>query len=62
MDRFIDTIESIAAFFIGLVALDIFVSVLLRYFSVSRFPYSYDFGLLLLGIVIFRASRRRLSR
>ena len=30
MDRFIDTIEWIAAAFVGLVALDIFVSVLLR--------------------------------
>ena len=30
MDRFIDTIEWIAAGFVGLVALDIFLSVLLR--------------------------------
>jgi TRAP-type C4-dicarboxylate transport system permease small subunit len=53
MDRFIDTIEWIAAFFVGIVALDIFVSVLLRYlFSVS-IPDSYDFGKLLLGILIF---------
>ena len=53
MDRFIDTIEWIAAFFVGLVALDIFASVLLRYlFSVS-IPDSYDFGKLLLGILIF---------
>jgi TRAP-type C4-dicarboxylate transport system permease small subunit len=53
MDRFIDTIELIAAFFIGLVALDIFVSVLLRYFFSVQIPDSYDFGRLLLGIVIF---------
>jgi TRAP-type C4-dicarboxylate transport system permease small subunit len=53
MDRFIDTIELIAAFFIGLVALDIFVSVLLRYFFSFQIPDSYDFGRLLLGIVIF---------
>ena len=50
MDRFIDGIELIAAFFIGLVALDIFVSVLLRYFFSVQIPDSYDFGRLLLGI------------
>jgi TRAP-type C4-dicarboxylate transport system permease small subunit len=44
MDRFIDGIELIAAFFVGVVALDIFVSVM---------PDSYDFGRLLLGILIF---------
>jgi len=53
MDRFIDAIELIAAFFIGLVAVDIFVSVLLRYFFSVQIPDSYDFGRLLLGIVIF---------
>jgi TRAP-type C4-dicarboxylate transport system permease small subunit len=53
MDRFIDGIELIAAFFIGLVALDIFVSVLLRYFFSVQIPDSYDFGRLLLGIVVF---------
>ena len=53
MDRFIDTIELIAAVFVGIVAADIFISVLLRYlFSVS-IPDSYDFGRLLLGILIF---------
>lgn len=53
MDRFIDGIELAAAGFIGIVAIDIFVSVLLRYlFSVS-IPNSYDFGRLLLGILIF---------
>src|SRR6202041_2628630 len=53
MDRFIDGIELAAAAFIGIVAIDIFVSVLLRYlFSVS-IPDSYDFGRLLLGILIF---------
>ncbi len=36
MDRFIDSIELIAAFFVGLVAADTFISVLLRYlFSIS---------------------------
>ena len=53
MDRFIDGIELIAAFFAGIVALDIFVSVLLRYFFSVQIPDSYDFGRLLLGILIF---------
>src|ERR1043165_6379333 len=53
MDRFIDGIEQIAAFFAGVVALDIFVSVLLRYFFSVQIPDSYDFGRLLLGILIF---------
>ncbi len=37
MDRFIDGIVLVAAIFVGLVAADIFVSVLLRYFSPGRF-------------------------
>src|SRR5215471_2972088 len=53
MDRFIDAIELIAAFFVGIVAADIFVSVLLRYFFNVQIPDSYDFGRLLLGILIF---------
>ena len=53
MDRFIDGIELIAAFFVGLVAADTFVSVLLRYFFSVSIPDSYDFGRLLLGILIF---------
>src|ERR1700761_6548964 len=53
MDRFIDGIELVAAFFIGIVALDIFVSVMLRYFFSVQIPDSYDFGRLLLGILIF---------
>ena len=53
MDRFIDGIELLAAFFVGVVAADIFISVMLRYlFSVS-IPDSYDFGKQLLGILIF---------
>jgi TRAP-type C4-dicarboxylate transport system permease small subunit len=52
MDRVIDTIEGVAAFFVGLVALDIFLSVVLRRFGV-QIPDSYDFGRLLLGILIF---------
>jgi len=53
MDRFIDTIELLAAFFVGLVALDIFLSVLLRYFLSVQIPDSYDVGRFLLGILIF---------
>src|SRR5579871_6886698 len=53
MDRFIDGIELIAAFFVGVVALDIFASVMLRYFFSVQIPDSYDFGRLLLGILIF---------
>ena len=53
MDRFIDGIELIAAFFVGLVAANTFVSVLLRYFFNISIPDSYDFGRLLLGILIF---------
>lgn len=53
MDRFIDTIEWIAAAFVGVVATDIFISVLLRYFFAVSIPDSYDFGKLLLGILIF---------
>lgn len=53
MDRFIDSIEFLAALFVGIVAADIFVSVLLRYFFAIQIPDSYDFGRLLLGILIF---------
>src|SRR6185295_11914686 len=53
MDKFIATIEWIAAFFVGLVAADTFISVLLRYFFNIQIPDAYDFGRLLLGILIF---------
>jgi TRAP-type transport system small permease protein len=53
MDRFIDGIELIAAGFVGIVAADIFVSVMLRYFFSVQIPDAYDFGRLLLGILIF---------
>jgi TRAP-type C4-dicarboxylate transport system permease small subunit len=53
MDRFIDTIEWIAAGFVGLVALDIFVSVLLRNIFNYAIPDSFDIGRMLLGILIF---------
>jgi TRAP-type C4-dicarboxylate transport system permease small subunit len=52
MDRFIDSIEFIAAIFIGIVAVDVFITVTLRYFGID-IPDSYDFGQLLLGILIF---------
>jgi TRAP-type C4-dicarboxylate transport system permease small subunit len=52
MDRFIDGIELIAAVFIGLVAAIAFFTVMLRYFGID-IPDSYDFGMLLLGILIF---------
>jgi TRAP-type C4-dicarboxylate transport system permease small subunit len=53
MDRFIDSIEWIAALFVGIVAADVFISILLRYFFSIQIPDSYDFGQLLLGILIF---------
>ena len=53
MDRFIDTIEWIAAGFIGIVALDIFVSVMLRNTLNYAIPDSFDIGRMLLGILIF---------
>src|SRR3954453_14034634 len=53
MDRFIDASEWRAGPLVGIVALDIFVSVLLRYFFAVSIPDSYDFGKLLLGILIF---------
>ncbi len=59
MDRFIDGIELAAAGFIGIVAVDIFVAVLLRYLFSASIPDSYDFGRLLLGVLIFWGRRRR---
>ena len=53
MDRIIDTIEWIAAMFVGLVAADIFLSVFLRRFFSVQIPDSYDVGRMLLGILIF---------
>ena len=53
MDRFIDGIELLAAAFVGIVAADIFISVLLRKFFSVSIPDSYDFGRMLLGILIF---------
>ena len=53
MDRVIDSIELLAAVFVGIVAADIFISVLLRHFFSVSIPDGYDFGRLLLGILIF---------
>ena len=53
MDRFIDGIELIAAFFVGIVALNTFVAVVMRKFFAVTIPDYYDFGRLLLGILIF---------
>jgi TRAP-type C4-dicarboxylate transport system permease small subunit len=53
MDRFIAAIEWIAAFFVGLLTADTFFSVLLRYFFNIQIPDAYDFGRLLMGILIF---------
>ena len=58
MDRFIDGIELAAAAFIGIVAIDIFVSVLLRYLFNASIPDSYDFGRLLLRDDIYGYSRK----
>ena len=53
MDRLIDGIEMVAAIFVGLVAVDIFLSVMLRRLFNTSIPDGYDFGRLLLGILIF---------
>ena len=53
MDRFIDTIEWIAAGFVGIVAANIFIAVLLRNLFAYSIPDSYDIGRLMLGILIF---------
>jgi len=52
-DRIIDTIEWTAALFVGLVALNVFVAVLLRKVFSTAIPDSYDIGRMLLGILIF---------
>ncbi len=52
-DGFINTIEWLAALFVGIVALNIFVNVLLRKFFSTSIPDYYDFGRMLLGILIF---------
>ena len=53
MDRFIDTIEWIAAGFVGIVAANVFIAVLLRNVLNYAIPDSFDIGRMLLGILIF---------
>ena len=52
-DRIIDTIEWTAALFVGVVALNIFVAVVLRKFFSTAIPDNFDIGRMLLGILIF---------
>jgi TRAP-type C4-dicarboxylate transport system permease small subunit len=52
-DRIIHVIEWLAACFVGIVAADIFISVILRKFFNTSIPDSYDAGRLLLGVLIF---------
>lgn len=52
-DRVIHVIEWLAATFVGLVAANIFIAVFLRKFFNTSIPDSYDFGRLLLGVLIF---------
>jgi TRAP-type transport system small permease protein len=53
MDRFIDGIELVAAVFIGIVMLDVFIAVMLRNLFAIDIPDGYEIGQLLLGILIF---------
>jgi TRAP-type C4-dicarboxylate transport system permease small subunit len=53
MDRFIDSIEWVAAAFVGIVALNTFIAIFMRKFFAVTIPDYYDFGRLLLGILIF---------
>ena len=53
MDRFIDSIEWIAAFFVGVVALNTFIAIVLRKFFSMAIPDYYNIGQFLLGILIF---------
>jgi TRAP-type transport system small permease protein len=53
MDRFIDAIEWCAATFVGIVAANIFIAVVLRKFFSTSIPDSYDLGKMLLGTLIF---------
>jgi len=53
MDRFIDSIEWIAAFFVGVVALNTFIAIVLRKLFATSIPDYYNIGQFLLGILIF---------
>ena len=52
-DKIIDVIEWLAASFVGIVAANIFLSVILRKFFNAQIPDSYDLGRQLLGVLIF---------
>ena len=52
-NKLIDGIELTAAIFVGIVAADTFISVILRDVFSYSIPDSYDFGRLLLGILIY---------
>lgn len=53
IERLIDAIEFAAAAFLAVVTALTFVSVFLRYLFVWSIPDAYDFGSLLLGVLIF---------
>ena len=53
MDWTIDSIEWIAAFFVGVVAINTFLAVFMRKFFAVTIPDYYNFGQFLLGILIF---------
>src|SRR5258708_615058 len=53
MDRLLDSIEWIAAFFVGIVALNTFLAVFMRKFFAVTMPDYYNFGQFMLGILIF---------
>src|SRR4029078_12985591 len=53
MDRFIDSIEWVAAFFVGVLPLNTFTAVFMRKFFAVTIPDYYNFGQFLLGILIF---------
>jgi TRAP-type C4-dicarboxylate transport system permease small subunit len=53
MDRFIDSIEWVAAFFVGVVALNTFTAVVMRKLFAVTIPDYYNIGQFLLGILIF---------
>ena len=53
MDRFIDVIELVAAIFVGIVAADVFITVVLRSTFNWSIPDAYNIGQFLLAILIF---------
>jgi TRAP-type C4-dicarboxylate transport system permease small subunit len=53
MDRVIDSIEWIAAFFVGIVALNTFAAVVMRKFFAVTIPDYYNVGQFMLGVLIF---------